>query len=143
MKKFNNFRHFSNYFAIIKTTLSVLFASSKKYFILILVLSSVMALPDIINLIVWQHIIDQIGSLLINDNKDYIIIIYLFLLHFIIVLIKLIINKTTNYVKEIYTVLVDKYITNKTIEIVDSMEMQDFEDPRLHNDIKKQMTSQQ
>ncbi|OMD06293.1 hypothetical protein, partial [Paenibacillus odorifer] len=72
MKKFNNFRHFSNYFAIIKTTLSVLFASSKKYFILILVLSSVMALPDIINLIVWQHIIDQIGSLLINDNKDYI-----------------------------------------------------------------------
>lgn len=95
-----------------------------------------MALPDIINLIVWQHIIDQIGSLLINDTKDYIIIIYLFLLHFIIVLIKLIINKTTNYVKEIYTVLVDKYITNKTIEIVDSMEMQDFEDPRLHNDIQ-------
>ncbi|MEK5550490.1 ABC transporter ATP-binding protein [Paenibacillus sp. FSL L8-0689] len=137
MKKFNNFRHFSNYVAIIKTTLSVLFASSKKYFILILVLSSVMALPDIINLIVWQHIIDQIGSLLINDNRDYISIIYLFFLHFIIVLIKLIINKTTNYVKEIYTVLVDKYITNRTIEIVDSMEMQDIEDPRLHNDIQK------
>ncbi|WDZ57503.1 hypothetical protein MF625_08690 [Paenibacillus polymyxa] len=137
MKKYNNFRHFSNYVAIIKTTLSVLFASSKKYFILILVLSSVMALPDIINLIVWQHIIDQIGSLLINDNRDYISIIYLFFLHFIIVLIKLIINKNTNYVKGIYTVLVDKYITNRTIEIIDSMEMQDIEDRRLHNDIQK------
>lgn len=137
MKKLNNFRHFSNYFTIMKTALSVLFASSKKYFILILVLSSVIALPDIINLIIWQHIIDQIGSLLINSNKDYMSIIYLFLLHFIIVLIKLILNKTTNYVKGIYTVLVDKYITNKTIEIVDSMEMQDFEDPGLHNDIQK------
>lgn len=137
MKKINNFRHVINYLAIMKTALGVLFASSRKYFILILVLSSVMALPDIINLIVWQHIIDQIGSLLINNNKDYMIIIYLFLLHFIIVLIKLILNKTTNYVKEIYTVLVDKYITNKTIEIVSSMEMQDFEDPGLHNDIQK------
>ncbi|KJD37318.1 hypothetical protein QD46_25790, partial [Paenibacillus polymyxa] len=69
--------------------------------------------------------------------RDYISIIYLFFLHFIIVLIKLIINKNTNYVKGIYTVLVDKYITNRTIEIIDSMEMQDIEDRRLHNDIQK------
>lgn len=137
MKKFKDTKYFSNNFAIIKTTLRVLFASSKKYFILILILSSVMALPDIINLIVWQRIIDQIGALLINNNRNFIPLISLFLVHFIIVLIKLIIDKITNYVKEIYTVLVDKYITNRTIEIVDGMEMQDIEDPRLHNDIKK------
>lgn len=126
-----------NYFKILKTAIGILYKTSKGYFITVIILGFTSSLPDIISLFVWKNIIDEIAILIKNGDGSYQTIILLFCLHLLLALIGLILMKITNYIKEIYVTMVDKYITDETICILESMDLQDIEDPNLHNDIKK------
>lgn len=127
----------TNYFKIIKTAIGILYKTSKGYFITVFILGFTSSLPDIINLFVWKNIIDEIAGLIKNNGGSYQMIILLFCIHLFLALVRLILMKISNYIKEIYVTMVDKYITDETIRILESMDLQDIEDPNLHNDIKK------
>lgn len=126
-----------NYFKIIKTAIGILYKTSKGYFIIVFILGFTSSIPDIINLFVWKNIIDEIAVLIKNNGGSYQMIIFLFCIHLLLALVRLILMKISNYIKEIYVTMVDKYITDETIRILESMDLQDIEDPNLHNDIKK------
>lgn len=126
-----------NYFKMLKTAISILYKTSKGYFITVFILGFTSSLPDIISLFVWKNIIDEIAVLIKDSGSSYQMIILLFCIHLLLALARLILMKITNYIKEIYVTMVDKYTTDETIRILESMDLRDIEDPNLHNDIKK------
>lgn len=126
-----------NYFTILIATYKVLSETSKRYFFETIFLSLTASIPDVANLFIWKNIVDEITSLIVNGNKGYGKLCLLFSLHMILTLTNLIIGKYTNYIKRIYVVMVDRYITDELLLVISSLDLQDLEDSDLHNDIQK------
>ncbi|NNJ32146.1 ATP-binding cassette domain-containing protein [Lacrimispora defluvii] len=126
-----------NFIRILVATYKVLSKSSKKYFVLTIFLSILTSIPDVLSLYIWKSIVDEITHLIGNGEIGYRKLCLLFSLHMILTLANLIIGKYTNYIKRIYVIIVDRYITDEVLMVISSLDLQDLEDSNLHNDIQK------
>ncbi len=121
----------------IKNAIVILLKASKVYFILMLVFSIASSLPSVINLFVWKRILDLIYLFLTSEEKDYNLLIFYIFMHFGIAIFSSIFSRMTQYVKSIYSLIVQKYISNEAMDAIDLMELEDLENYDIHNTIEK------
>ena len=121
----------------IKNAIVILLKASKVYFILMLVFSIASSLPSVINLFVWKRILDLIYLFLTSDEKDYNLLVYYIFMHFVISIFSSLFNRITQYVRSIYSLIVQKYISNEAMDAIDLMELEDLENYEIHNTIEK------
>ena len=121
----------------IKNAIVILLKASKVYFILMLVFSIASSLPSVINLFVWKRILDLIYLFLTSEEKDYNLLIFYIFMHFVIVIFSSIFSRMTQYVRSIYSLIVQKYISNEAMDAIDLMELEDLENYDIHNTIEK------
>lgn len=118
-------------------SIRLLWESSKGYFVLTFLLSVLSSVPDITLLLVWQKIIDVICELLLNKKIEYRLLLFYIILHFLLTICASIIQKINLYNRGIYSLKVEKYVSNKIIDIVETMNLSDLENAEVHNMIKK------
>ena len=123
--------------AAFKSTLIILWRSSRKYFVLTCSIGIFSSLPSIANLIVWKKVLDLINNFLLGKEVDYSIIFFCIFLHFLLTIVTNFLNKYSYYIQSIYSLLVRRYITNETIDAVMCMELSDIENSDIHNVIEK------
>ncbi|RDU23854.1 ABC transporter ATP-binding protein [Anaerosacchariphilus polymeriproducens] len=115
----------------------LLWKSSKSYFIFTFLLSVLSSIPEVVNLIVWKKILDTIYIFLTKNEIDYKLIILYILFHFILKMSSNVLERVNEYIKNIYSLKVEKYITNETINAIELMELADLENSEMHNTIEK------
>lgn len=121
----------------LKSTLTILWKSSKRYFVLTCLIGIFSSLPGIANLLIWKKILDLIYDFLMGKGADYFIIFFCIFLHFLLTIVTNFLNKYSYYIQSIYSLLVRQYITNETIEAVMCMELSEIESSDVHNIIEK------
>ena len=118
--------------AAFKSTLIILWRSSRKYFVLTCSIGIFSSLPSIANLIVWKKVLDLINNFLLGKEVDYSIIFFCIFLHFLLTIVTNFLNKYSYYIQSIYSLLVRRYITNETIDAVMCMEPVSYTRLRAH-----------
>ncbi len=121
----------------IKNAIVILLKASKVYFFLMLVFSIVSSLPSVINLFVWKRILDLIYLFLTSEEKDYNLLVFYIFMHFVIAIFSSIFSRIAQYVRSIYSLIVQKYISNEAMDAIDLMELEDLENYEIHNTIEK------
>ena len=118
-------------------TVKVLWKTSKIYFVFTFLLSIGSALPNVLSLIVWQKILDSISNFYFYGAVNYKEIVMLIFIHFLLNIIANIIVKINEYIKNIYSLILEKYITNQAIEAVLQMSLAEMESAEFHDIIEK------
>lgn len=114
----------------------VLLRSSRLYFILLLFLSAVSGLPSVINLRIWEKIINEIASGLKSGLNEKLVVILL-LAHFAIYMLGIICNKSIGYINDIYTLKIEKKISEDIIELSKGLSLIKIEDSEIQNHMGK------
>lgn len=127
MKKFDSF----------KIAVQILWKSSRRYFILTFIINIFSVIPNIINLAVWKKILDLIYDFLMGNNVNYYLILLCIFLHFFLSMSSNILGRCSSFMQSIYSLLVQRYVTNETIEAVMCMRLMDLEDSDIHNTVEK------
>lgn len=122
---------------IFSNAIKLLWESSKIYFIMTFIISIFSSIPEILTLIVWQRILDKIYYFLTEDVIDYKIIVIYILIHFILKISSSLLNRVNQYIRGIYSLKVEKFITNETIDAIELLQLQDMENAEIHNMIEK------
>lgn len=127
MKKINSF----------KIAVQILWKSSKKFFVLTFAISILSVVPNVLNLVVWKKILDLIYDFLMGKSVNYYFVLVCILIHFFLSLLSNVLNKYSFYIQSIYTLLVQQFITNETIDAVMCMDLMDLENSEIHNIVDK------
>jgi len=132
----NGTNKLKRFMELLKVALKLLFESSKKHLVLMILLSIASGIPVLVNITIWKKLLDEI---VISLNGDMRIkqIVLLFALHFIFVSLSMLLQKITNYIRDIYTVIVDKHISEDMIESISKFTLEFIEDAENQNDIEK------
>lgn len=117
-----------------KNTIGLLWNASKKNFTLLLICNIFSGLAIPCGLLVWKEFINSLINL--KMNKLYMVIIWL-CLHGILQIITNALNSYCNYLKDMQSDYVNKYITIRVLNKVDKMEMEQFDDSIVYNKISK------
>ena len=120
-----------------KIAIQILWKSSKIYFILTLLINIFCAIPSIVNLLVWKKILDLIYGFLMGNSTSYYVVLGYILLHFILTVSTNILNRCSSFMQSIYSLLVQRFVTNETIDTIMCMELVDLEDANIHNTVEK------
>lgn len=121
----------------LKMAIKILWKSSKFYFVFAFILSVTSSIPTVINLVVWKKVLDLIYSFLINNKADFKMIVFYIFLHFLLTVSSSILSRASLYIQNLYALILQKYITNETIETLSLMQLSDLENPEIHNTIEK------
>lgn len=117
--------------------IKILWKASKRYFILAFILSVISSVPTVVNLVVWKKVLDLIYSFLVNNEIEYgTVILYIFL-HFLLSISSNILYKASLYIQGLYSLVLQKYITNEMVETLSLMQLSDLENYEVHNTIEK------
>lgn len=127
MKKINSF----------KIAVQILWKSSKKFFVLTFAISIFSVIPSVLNLVVWKKILDLIYDFLMGKSVNYYFVMICILMHFFLSLLSDVLSKYSFYIQSIYTLLVQQFITNETINAVMCMDLMDLENSEIHNIVDK------
>lgn len=120
-----------------KIAIQILWKSSKIYFILTLLINIFCAIPSIVNLLVWKKILDLIYGFLMGNSTSYYVVLGYILLHFILTVSTNILNRCSSFMQSIYSLLVQRFVANETIDTIMCMELVDLEDANIHNTVEK------
>ena len=120
-----------------KIAIQILWKSSKIYFILTLLINIFCAIPSIVNLLVWKKILDLIYGFFFGYSTSYYVVLGYILLHFILTVSTNILNRCSSFMQSIYSLLVQRFVTNETIDTIMCMELVDLEDANIHNTVEK------
>lgn len=120
-----------------KIAIQILWKSSKIYFILTLLANIFCAIPNIVNLLVWKKILDLIYNFLMGYSTSYYVVLGYILFHFILTMLTNILNRCSSFMQSIYSLLVQRFVTNETIDTIICMELVDLEDADIHNTVEK------
>lgn len=121
---------------MISSSLQILWNSSKRKCIILLILSFVISLPNIINIYIWKLLLDQIVACLKIGSFNH-KILYLLVIGFTIEILRIILIKIESYIRAIYILMVDKYITQNIIDCIYELSMTQLEDNNILNIIQK------
>lgn len=86
---------------MISSSLQILWNSSKRKCIILLILSFVISLPNIINIYIWKLLLDQIVACLKIGSFNH-KILYLLVIGFTIEILRIILIKIESYIRAIY-----------------------------------------
>lgn len=117
--------------------IKILWQSSKVYFLLTFLLSIILSIPDIISLYIWKKILDLIYTSFTENIIEYKVIILYISIHFLLQISENILNKISQYINNIYSLIVDRFIINETIAAIELMQLSDLENSKTHNTINK------
>lgn len=126
-----------NALKIFKHTLIILWNSSKSSFILLFIFSMLSGLPAIFNAYLGKQLIDTIVNIIQNRNMVITPLITIGVMYLAVYLIENLIVSITQYVNEIYSSYINKYISIELLEALNSMEMEDVENTKIHNELEK------
>lgn len=121
----------------IKNAIVIMLKASKLYFVIMIILSIMNSLPSIINLFIWKKILDLVYNFLTTEEKNYKLLIFYILMHFVMAIFSEFLSRINQYIRSIYSLLVEKYITNETMDAIDLMDLTDLENYDIHNTIEK------
>ena len=121
----------------IKNAIVIMLKASKFYFALMIILSIMRSLPSILNLFIWKKILDLVYQFLTSDNQDYALLLFYIFMHFVMAIFSELLSRTNQYIRSIYSLIVEKYITNETMDAIDLMDLADLENYEIHNTIEK------
>jgi len=121
----------------IKNAIVIMLKASKLYFVLMIILSIMNSLPSIINLFIWKRILDLVYNFLTTEEKNYKLLIFYILMHFVMAIFSEFLSRINQYIRSIYSLIVEKYITNETMDAIDLMDLADLENYDIHNTIEK------
>lgn len=121
----------------IKNAIVIMLKASKLYFVIMIILSIMNSLPSIINLFIWKKILDSVYVFLTTEEKNYKLLIFYILMHFVMAIFSEFLSRINQYIRSIYSLLVEKYITNETMDAIDLMDLADLENYDIHNTIEK------
>lgn len=116
---------------------SVLWKTSKIFFILTFILSIFSAVPGVLNLLIWKKIIDMISLYLVNNQISWVGVIGCLFIHYLLKMLADVLDRLNSYIKIIFSRKVEKYVTNETIDAIGMMNLKDIEDSEMHNMIQK------
>lgn len=121
----------------IKNAIVIMLKASKLYFVLMIILSIMRSLPSIINLFIWKRILDLVYQFLTTEEKNYKLLIFYILMHFVMSIFSDFLSRINQYIRSIYSLIVENYITNETMDAIDLMDLADLENYEIHNTIEK------
>ena len=121
---------------VIIKTIKFLWKTSRFHFIFMCLFSVLTSLPEIVILYIWKKILDYV-SISISDYKvDITKIVFFMLIYFCANLVALVFNKISYFNINIYKFLLEKYLTNKHFDIINSLELFDLESNETLNKLK-------
>ena len=127
----------------IKSTLVILLRTNKilrsasLYLYLISITSSVIiGIYTPLNMWIWKNILDLILSLLSHEIGLKPIFMWMFI-YFLIQLIQKVVTDVIEYFKAIYSEQIDLHIKTLLLSSITKMELSEFDDYKLHNEISK------
>lgn len=121
-------------------TIILLWQSSKGYFVFTFLLSICSSAPEIINLIVWKKILDIVCQFLINRRLHAGLILGYLFLHFLLKIAESVLNRVNQYIKTMYSLEIEKHVTNEVIDTIQFMQLSDLENAEIHNTVEKAIT---
>lgn len=121
----------------IKNAIVIMLKASRLYFVLMIILSIMRSLPSIINLFIWKRILDVVYQFLTTEEKNYTLLIFYICMHFVMAVFSEFLSRITQYIRSIYSLIIEKYITNETMDAIDLMDLADLENYEIHNTIEK------
>lgn len=81
---------------------SVLWKTSKIFFILTFILSIFSAVPGVLNLLIWKKIIDMISLYLVNNQISWVGVIGCLFIHYLLKMLSDILDRLNSYIKIIF-----------------------------------------
>lgn len=115
----------------------LLWSCSKKYLLLLIAINILIGFSTPAKLLIWKNIIDEATQLLTSQSNEFNLIIMLLGLYFTIGIITDFLGQLTQYVKKIYSEYLNKNITQIMIDKVSEMDLIQFDDSKIYDDIQK------
>lgn len=120
----------------LKMAVKILAKSSMLYFILLLFLSIISGLPSVINLKVWEEIINEIADgLKFGIDKKTIII--LLCIHFAVYMMSIVSNKLIKFINDVYTTKIEMKISEDIVKFSSELTLSEIENPDTQNHLGK------
>lgn len=120
-------------------SLKVLWGTSRIYFIATFLLSITSAAPSILNLLIWKRVLDDISRYFYGERPDYRTILLLIAALLAINIAADAMSKLSSYIREIYSLMIEKQITHNVIDAASRMDLDEVEDEGFHDLIEKSM----
>lgn len=117
------------------STLNLLFKSSPKYTIIIILISILSGIIVPLQTVVWKYLIDAIVEALETDY--YIMVIVFLLFHLLLNLGTYVFEKLSRFSISMESNFVNIYVTNIVYDKIIDLDMEKFDSPKIYNTIQK------
>ena len=121
---------------ILLRTNKILRSASLRLYLISITSSILIGLYTPLNMWIWKNILDLIISLLSHKIELKLIFIWMFI-YFLVQLIQKVVTDVIEYFKAIYSEQIDLYIKTLLLSSISKMELSEFDDYKLHNEISK------
>lgn len=121
---------------ILLRTNKILRSASLRLYLISITSSILIGLYTPLNMWIWKNILDLIMSLLTHKIELKLIFIWMFI-YFLVQLIQKVVTDVIEYFKAIYSEQIDLYIKTLLLSSISKMELSEFDDYKLHNEISK------
>ncbi len=121
----------------IKQTVSLLFSASKVLFISNILFNIFSGLVIPANILVWKCLVDSVTNMLKEQSGFYMPVLYFLLIHFIISFIHRCLVSFSMYLQNIYSSKINICISNKILNKVSKLNLEQFDEPSIYDTIQK------
>ncbi len=121
----------------VKQTVSLLFSASKVLFISNILFNIFSGLVIPANILVWKCLVDSVTNMLKEQSGFYMPVLYFLLIHFIISFIHRCLVSFSMYLQNIYSSKINICISNKILDKVSKLNLEQFDEPLIYDIIQK------
>lgn len=118
---------------------SILWSTSKTYFIIIIFISFLSGFINPLIAIIWQYLLNLITSMIQNTHWDSLIVSQMAIFSGL-TLLSYLFTELLVYIKQIYCDMLDKYITQSVLSKCSSFDMKTYDNPEIYNHINTSIT---